>query len=206
MALLNRSFRLFRPYASSTLPRAACLPFVQPYCRNFHSTFRQRQSGPSEWQPTALSNILASDIPPPVVVQSVSTEEGIKLADGLVLKGPAIFLEGKVFLWDVPSLSSAGGSKATTGTQSWSGWNEKYFEIFEVVVPRPEILLLGTGKTIAQPPPSIRQYINQLGIQLDVMDSSNASSTYNLLSEEGRRVAAALLPLVPHTWNKIPRK
>lgn len=34
-----------------------------------------------------------------------------------------------------------------------------------------EILLLGTGKTLSQPPPFIREYLNQLGIQLEVMDS-----------------------------------
>jgi NADH dehydrogenase [ubiquinone] 1 alpha subcomplex assembly factor 3 len=34
-----------------------------------------------------------------------------------------------------------------------------------------EILLLGTGLTVIPPPPSIRQYISSLGIQLDVMDS-----------------------------------
>ena len=30
----------------------------------------------------------------------------------------------------------------------------------------------------------------------------NACATYNLLSEEGRKVAAALLPLKPHKWQK----
>lgn len=84
----------------------------------------------------------------------------------------------------------------------------------------PEILLLGTGKTIFQPPPYIREHLNEMGIQLDVMDTvciqwifltptcthpvsqRNACSTYNLLSEEGRRVAAALLPLAPLAWQK----
>lgn len=90
-----------------------------------------------------------------------------------------------------------------------------------------EILLLGTGKRISQAPPALRAYLNQLGIQVDVMDTvcepiiiwnvfllnvlpsqRNACSTYNLLSEEGRRVAAALLPLTPQTWSKseVPNK
>ena len=87
---------------------------------------------------------------------------------------------------------------------------------------RPEILLLGTGLTVLPPPPELRLYISSLGIQLDVMDSvspmavpsvrphvliitmirsvikqRNACSTFNLLAEEGRTMAAALMPLKP---------
>jgi len=69
------------------------------------------------------------------------------------------------------------------------------------------------------PPPSIRGYLKEMGIQLDIMDTvgpttlpavpalndvsisqKNACSTYNLLAEEGRRVAAALLPYTPRPW------
>ncbi|KAK7470119.1 hypothetical protein VKT23_001560 [Stygiomarasmius scandens] len=134
-------------------------------------------------------NILADEQPPPVQVSSI-TSGGIQLADGLIIPSSCLFLEGKVFLWDVP-------------TTLWDGWTKDHFEVFEVVVPKPEILLLGTGKVISQPPPFVREHLNQMGIQLDVMDTRNACSTYNLLSEEGRRVAAALLPLHPRPWQKI---
>lgn len=59
---------------------------------------------------------------------------------------------------------------------------------------RTEILLFGTGSSIAFPPPSFKQYLNSLGIQVDVMDSRNACATYNLLASEGRRIAAAVVP------------
>jgi NADH dehydrogenase [ubiquinone] 1 alpha subcomplex assembly factor 3 len=67
------------------------------------------------------------------------------------------------------------------------------------------------------PPPAIREYLREIGVHVDVMDTvgfisqlycnvthactlqKNACSTFNLLSEEGRRVAAALLPLRPIT-------
>ena len=82
-----------------------------------------------------------------------------------------------------------------------------------------EILLLGTGASMSPPPQFIRDYLRSLGIQLDFMDTvsylakqiihishdnlkRNACSTYNLLSEEGRRVAAALLPATKQTWSK----
>lgn len=34
-----------------------------------------------------------------------------------------------------------------------------------------EMLILGTGKTIVQPPPFLKDYLVSLGIQLDVMDT-----------------------------------
>ncbi|KAI6034951.1 DUF498-domain-containing protein [Pisolithus orientalis] len=151
-------------------------------------------------RPTTLTNILASDIPPPVQVLSVS-KTGIKLADGLVLTGPVIFLDGKVFLWDVPN----GGFSSTVSTGDgigWEGWTSEHWSMFEVVVPKPEILVFGTGARVEFVPPRVRSYITGLGIQLDVMDTRNASSTYNLLAEEGRRVAAALLPLEPKLWER----
>ncbi|TFK29030.1 DUF498-domain-containing protein [Coprinopsis marcescibilis] len=143
----------------------------------------------------SFTNILAdSENPPPVQVSSISPE-GIQLADGLKLPGPSVFLDGRVFLWDVPAVGEP-------GKNPWKGWTEAHFELFDTVIPAPEILLFGTGKRIMQPPAFLRAYLNQRGIQLDILDTRNACSTYNLLSEEGRRVAAALLPLSPQTWKK----
>ncbi|KAF7775823.1 hypothetical protein Agabi119p4_4216 [Agaricus bisporus var. burnettii] len=136
-----------------------------------------------------LTNILADENPPPVQVNSIS-EDGILLADGLLLPSSCIFFDGQVFLWDVPQ-------------KLWEGWSPERFEFFEATLNRPEILVLGTGRTSVQPPPFIRSYFNTLGIQLEVMDTRNACSTYNMLSEEGRRVAAALLPISSQAWHKV---
>ncbi|KAH9965776.1 DUF498-domain-containing protein [Russula dissimulans] len=133
-----------------------------------------------------LTNILAGEIPPPVQVKSVTTA-GVLLQDGRLLPSACIFLEGEVLLWDVPPTL-------------WKGWDERNFEVFDVVVPKPEILLIGTGKSVNPLPGVLRRHLNKLGIQVDVMDSWNACTTYNLLSEEGRRVAAALLPLRHRPW------
>jgi len=112
--------------------------------------------------------------------------------------GLVFFLEGKVYLWDTPELNT----NMRTTEEKWRAWREEHFQIFHLVTPRPEILLLGTGRKLIQRPPFLKPYLAALGIQLDVMDTKNACSTYNLLAEEGRRVAAALLPLTPHPWQK----
>jgi len=58
-----------------------------------------------------------------------------------------------------------------------------------------DVILLGTGPEIAHPPAALRRALEQAGIGLEPMASPNAARTYNVLLAEGRRVAAALLPI-----------
>lgn len=60
--------------------------------------------------------------------------------------------------------------------------------------PIPEILILGSGRYIERLNPELRRFIRSTGMKLEELDSRNAASTYNVLNEEGRIVAAALLP------------
>lgn len=80
----------------------------------------------------SFTNFLADEIPPAVQVASIS-ENGIQLMDGLVIQGPCVFLEGKVFLWDVPSLDLT----LRKSEEQWKGWTEEKFKIFNIVKPRP---------------------------------------------------------------------
>ncbi|KXN89506.1 NADH dehydrogenase [ubiquinone] 1 alpha subcomplex assembly factor 3 [Leucoagaricus sp. SymC.cos] len=178
--------RTFAQPLRSSFTRTQC-PRVLLTLRSRHVEMRGIQTSLAR-RDRSFTNLLADEIPPPVQVGSI-TDDGILLADGLLLPSSCIFHDGHVFLWDVP--------------QKTEGWGPERFELFESSIPRPEILVLGTGRTSVQPPPSIRSYLNNLGIQVDVMDTRNACSTYNLLAEEGRRVAAALLPLTPQAWHKV---
>jgi uncharacterized protein len=58
-----------------------------------------------------------------------------------------------------------------------------------------DILLIGAG-TIPWPlPVEVREAFRESGIRADVMTTSSAASTYNVLLSEGRRVAAALVAI-----------
>ncbi|GAA5991093.1 hypothetical protein JCM11641_004430 [Rhodosporidiobolus odoratus] len=127
----------------------------------------------------------------PVNITSLTPSAGFILSDGLVIPSPIMMIDGAVFLWDVGHPTKG---KDVMGRE-WDGWNEEKLKIFEALSPRPEILLVGTGTAPLFAPPSFKKYLNNLGIQVDVLDSRNASATYNLLSEEGRRVAAAIYPV-----------
>ncbi|EGF99370.1 uncharacterized protein MELLADRAFT_112795 [Melampsora larici-populina 98AG31] len=69
-------------------------------------------------------------------------------------------------------------------------------EIFKFLFPRP-----GTGERLQPIDPSIREWIHSLGIQLTVLDTRNAASTYNLLIDEGRSVGVALQAINPPKSN-----
>ena len=56
-----------------------------------------------------------------------------------------------------------------------------------------EILILGSGVRLIFPEASLLASFMQKGIGVEVMDSRAACRTYNLLSGEGRKVAAAII-------------
>ena len=59
---------------------------------------------------------------------------------------------------------------------------------------KPELILVGTGSSMALVPRTLRQEFEASGIGFDIMDTGAAARTYNVLLLEGRRVAALLLP------------
>ncbi len=56
----------------------------------------------------------------------------------------------------------------------------------------PEIVLLGTGATNIFPPRELTFAFARKGIGFEVMDTAAAARTFNVLANEGRRVAAVL--------------
>ncbi|KAI7818645.1 hypothetical protein BC939DRAFT_462373 [Gamsiella multidivaricata] len=158
---------------------------------------------------------------------SVCTKHGFVTTEAITLQGPVLCIGGQVFLWDIfrdsgavrkalnkntdalKSASGASGTGATTlPTRSvFETMDEdtakEIFKVFELMNPRPEILIIGTGKSFAPLSPAVRSVIRRLGLQVDMMSTANAAATYNMLAEEGREVAAALLPLEPSTVQTI---
>ncbi|CAI9291613.1 uncharacterized protein LOC111891436 [Lactuca sativa] len=92
------------------------------------------------------------------------------------------------------SLLCVGNLMLSWSPKKMSDITTNSLSIFQVVRPIPEILIIGTGRYIQPVDPEIRKFIRSTGMKLEAVDSRNASSTYNILNEEGRIVAAALLP------------
>ena len=56
-----------------------------------------------------------------------------------------------------------------------------------------EVIVLGTGRRLRFPPPGCLRPLVGRGVGLESMDTPAACRTYNILAQEGRTVAAALL-------------
>lgn len=58
-----------------------------------------------------------------------------------------------------------------------------------------DVLFIGMGGEIAPLPAPLRSALEEVGIGLEIMASPPACRGYNVLLAEGRRIAAALLPV-----------
>ena len=58
-----------------------------------------------------------------------------------------------------------------------------------------DVLFVGTGAEIAPLPAPLRHELEEAGMGVEMMATPSACRSYNVLLSEGRRVAAALLPV-----------
>ena len=80
-----------------------------------------------------------------------------------------------------------------TGVSRWAGFDEP--SVFVEAAKDIDFLLVGTGAEIAHLPPAFREALEAAGVGVEIMASSQACRTYNVLLGEGRRVGVALLPV-----------
>lgn len=97
---------------------------------------------------------------------------------GAVHTTPVIVSIYKVFAWPVADLSALTLESLAPARESGI-----------------DILLLGCGSTAAMVPASLKQALRREGISIDAMGTGAACRTFNVLSAEARRVAAALMPV-----------
>ena len=77
----------------------------------------------------------------------------------------------------------------------WGGFSDTETPL--ALAGRVDVLLLGLGAQIAPVPRAFREALEAAGIGVEPMSSPAACRTYNVLLGEGRRIAAALLPVGP---------
>jgi len=81
------------------------------------------------------------------------------------------------------------------GTAPWVGFDD--LAPLVALADEIDVLFLGTGTDIAPLPQEVRTALDDAGLAVEVMSSPAAARTYNVLLGEGRRVALAMLPVIP---------
>ncbi len=80
-----------------------------------------------------------------------------------------------------------------TGARVWQGYDDPLPLL--ALAGQVDVLFVGTGTRIAHLPGDLRTALEDAGLGVEIMDSPAACRTYNVLLSEGRRIAAALLPV-----------
>lgn len=139
--------------------------------------------------------------PPPTTAIDACTADGFALNSNIKVSGSGVLLVGgEAFRWQ-PWLQEGARDDSTTGKLlnargQWevgtSAWG-----VLELVWPKPDLLIIGTGPNIVPLSKETRKHINEMGIRIEVQDTRNAASQYNLLATERgvEMVAAALIPV-----------
>lgn len=113
------------------------------------------------------------------IIQSYS-DRGFRVS-GTTYQTPIIVFPTQTSVWNV----SANFTEVT----------ENDFSPLTDMANDLDVVLLGTGAHGEFFPPALRQTLKDKGLSVESMDTGAACRTYNVLMAEGRRVAAALLPL-----------
>lgn len=79
------------------------------------------------------------------------------------------------------------------GAGTWGGCDDT--DDLLALAGKIDVLFVGMGAEIAHIPAAFRETLESAGIGVEVMNSPAAARTYNVLLSEGRRIAAALLPV-----------
>ena len=78
---------------------------------------------------------------------------------------------------------------------AWGGLQDMASPL--ALVGKIDVLLVGLGAEISVVPKAFREALEAQGIGVEPMNTPAACRTYNVLLGEGRRIAAALLPVGP---------
>lgn len=96
----------------------------------------------------------------------------------VVYETPVMVFPDRTVAWDVAS--------------DFIALNVSSFSSF--LSDKPDVILLGTGKTHRFFTPDLRRALKEAGLSVETMDTGAACRTFNVLMAEGRRIVALLLP------------
>ncbi|KAK3676605.1 hypothetical protein LTR78_003379 [Recurvomyces mirabilis] len=139
-----------------------------------------------------------SSMPAPSTAIDACMTDGFALNSGLKVTGSGVLLVGgEAFKWkpwqnqNSKILNKKG--QFDVDAQVWG--------IIDLVWPKPDLLVLGTGERIVPVSPDTRARLTELGVRIEVQDTRNAAAQFNLLATE-RGVQQVVGALIPVGWRE----
>ncbi|KAH7419192.1 hypothetical protein BKA64DRAFT_699228 [Cadophora sp. MPI-SDFR-AT-0126] len=181
---IYRSISLSSPYHASPKPKS-------------------RDRGPASTEDTqtdfAALNVLGNT-PAPSTSIDACLWDGFHLDSGVKIGGGTgvLLVAGEAFAWR-PWESPVPSGKTLSLVNEKGQWEvgDEAWGLLGLVWPKPDLLIIGLGKDMRPISPRTRQFINSLGIRVDISDTRNAAAQFNLLATERgiSTIAAALIPM-----------
>lgn len=81
----------------------------------------------------------------------------------------------------------------SSSSSSNDGDGDSIIKIFELIHPKPEILIVGLGKKSRMLSIENKNFFSNLGIQLEITNSNNGAKIFDLLATERPNVIGAIL-------------
>ncbi|KAL5013304.1 hypothetical protein ScPMuIL_007574 [Solemya velum] len=104
---------------------------------------------------------------------------GFRLNSGFRIFGPCAVFPRSILHWNVAGVEDI---------------HEDSLSLFSMLEPKIDLLVIGVGSPGNKIDPNIIKYLRSKKINLEILPTDQACSTFNFLNSERRYVAAALIP------------
>ncbi|WYZ39838.1 hypothetical protein EsH8_IV_000179 [Colletotrichum jinshuiense] len=177
--------------AAPTQPAYQCSQFHTIPCRLEKKKAKDYQGATDFSEMDVLGNTpIPSTSIDACVPDGFHLNSGVKIMDG----DAALLIGGEAFAWRP---WEAKGTKKLINAKGQFELPAEAFGLLELVWPRPDLLIIGVGPKIVPLNPSTRKHLSSLGIRVEILDTRNAASQFNLLATERGvdDVAGAMIPI-----------
>ncbi|OAR02256.1 hypothetical protein LLEC1_05771 [Akanthomyces lecanii] len=191
----SRALASSQPRTTTTTLRSQQPLFA---ARSLHTTSRlDKQKKSQEHVPASFKDLdVLGNTPVPSTSVDVCMYDGFGLNSGITITDGdgALLVDGEAFTWRPWAIT---GAMRLLNDKGQFDVPAEAFGVFDMLWPRPDLLIIGTGKSNVPLSPELKKHISSLGIRLEVLDTRNAASQFNLLATERgvQDVAAVLIPI-----------
>ncbi|CAG9993565.1 unnamed protein product [Clonostachys byssicola] len=184
-------------YSTRIASRATVSLGLTPRLLHTSTPQRKRDDRQSQQKPATIQDLdMFGNTPPPSTSVDVCMHDGFGLNSGVTISdgNGALLVNGEAFSWRPWELAT---DKKLGNAKGQFVLPEESLSTLDLLWPRPDLLIIGTGKNIMPLSPESRKAITKMGFRVDILDTRNAAAQFNLLATERgvSDVAAALVPL-----------